>query len=150
MKNVLLLFAFCLLLLPADSTSARAFNEPFDSFDIHGCEWLINHLDNFAYETSYFKGEVGYIFVYGGKEVRAGETQMYMERITGYLVKRRGVSADKFRVVFGGYREHPHVTMIIVPPSVAVPDPAPTVEAKDVKFKKERVGDSEFGCAKVR
>jgi hypothetical protein len=153
-RNKFLITSLCFVVL-AICPSVRAHNNnydqfvtQFDEFDFSDCESLAARLDNFAVEMSHAKNQIGFILVYGGREVRRGEMQMYKSRIQSYLIKRRGLDARKFRVQFSGYRETAGVVIVIEPAGVSAPNLIGIVDSKAVKFKRERVKSSEYDCVK--
>ncbi|MFL6231489.1 MAG: hypothetical protein ACJ741_22165 [Pyrinomonadaceae bacterium] len=135
------------LALAVSAPSQSPTSDPFDSFDFRDCEHLLDHLDVFAASTSDDKESAKLIYVYGGRVVRRGEAEMYIARITNYLVGRRGVDPQRLKVVFGGYRNKAGATLWVVPPQAEVPKAEPSLDAREVKFKEGKDWTREYRCA---
>lgn len=88
-----------------------------------------------------------YIIVYGGRRgTKRGDTEARMKCIKDYMLKRRGVHADRVVMLNGGYREESTVELWLVPRDESAPTATPTVSAKDVKFIKGRIKNWRARC----
>ena len=133
---------------------AGSSGRPTQKFDDYGdvnCEDEWARLDNFAIGLSQFPAARGYIIFYGGRSFRGrlpkrGEAAARAARIQPYLVKRRGVAADRIAVINGGYAESFHVELWIVPPGAVAPEPISTVPEKEIRFGRGRVRKQVFQC----
>lgn len=87
-------------------------------FDIYGdvpFEREQEHLNNFAAALQDSPNQVGYIIVYGGRRGRFGEATARANRDYDYLVKERGIDADRIKFGEGGYREELTVELYVLP-----------------------------------
>src|SRR6266545_523697 len=133
----------CLVAALALSTSRAAVvaTRAFDEFGDIKCEDEMARLDNFAIELQNYPTAKGLIIFYGGRRFRGrlpkrGEAAARAARLKPYLVQRRGIPANQVIVIDGGYSEDWHVELWIVPPGATMPEPNPTVSAKEIKFRK--------------
>ena len=69
-----------------------------------------------------------------------------MKCIKDYMLNRRGVSTDRIVMMNGGYREESTVELWLAPRGESAPTAAPTVSAKDVKFRKGRIKNWRGRC----
>jgi hypothetical protein len=90
-------------------------------------------LDNFAIELQNDPTAEGYIIAYGGRIGRAGDGQKMADRAKDYLVKKRGLAADRVMAMDGGFREEQTVELWIVPSGAQPPTPSPSVDPSEVK-----------------
>jgi hypothetical protein len=135
-----------LILTSASFSSAQTMGIPrFDKFGDVNCEDEKARLDNFAVQIQGNSDSVGYVIVYGGSYGRRGEAQARASRIKSYLVKSRGLGLNRVKIVDGGYMEHLTVDLWIVPNNLAAPAATPTLQLKDVKFKKGKIKRQEYG-----
>jgi hypothetical protein len=116
----------------------------FDEFGNLNCEDEMAHLDNFAVQLQSTPGSVGYVIVYGGRSGRRGEARARASRIKAYLVKSRGLDADRVVTIDGGYMESLTTDLWIIPRGVGAPALTPTLQAKDVRFKKGKIKRWEY------
>jgi len=59
---------------------------------------------------------IAYIIVYGGRRCAGrGEAEVRMACIKDYMLKRRGVHADRISIINGGYREESTVELWLAP-----------------------------------
>jgi len=97
----------------------------------------LDYLDNILWKEPEI---VAHIIVYGGRfGHRRGEIEARMACIENYLVKRRGVAANRVRVSNGGYRKESTVEIWVAALDENGPTPTPTVRARDVRFKKGKI-----------
>lgn len=140
-----LVTAICLLLLSAGFSFA-AQDRLYDSFGNINCEDEMAHLDNIAVAMGENNNSTAYIFVYAGKQSRRGEAQARLTRIRNYLTQRRGMDINRIKIEDGGYREVLQIDVYLISPGVPSPIAMPTVERKDVKFKKGKIKSWEYRC----
>lgn len=140
-----LVTGICLLLLSAGFSFA-AQDRLFDSFGNLNCEAEMAHLDNIAVALGENNNYTAYIFVYGGRRSRRGEAKARLTRIKNYLTQRRGIDINRIKIEDGGYREELWVDVYLLPPGVTTPTAVPTVERKEVKFKKGKIKRWEYRC----
>jgi len=95
-------------------------------------------LDNFMIEVSTDPTAQGYIIAYGGRKSAAGEAKKMADRSKEYLVKKRGLDAQRVTTVDGGLREAPAVELWIVPDGAEPPLPSPTVDPSETKPAKPK------------
>jgi hypothetical protein len=133
----------CTILICAGHSFAQDPHK-FDGFGDVNCEDEMAHLDNLAVQLQTEPGTVGHIIVYGGRSGRRGEARARASRMKTYLVKNRGVDASRILVIDGGYRENLTVEIWMWPRSVGVPKASPTVQLKDVRFKKGKIKKREY------
>lgn len=109
--------------------------------ELHGLDWegAMARLDNFALELNNIPNSIGVIIVYGGQRGRRGEAQAWGKCLTDYIVSRRGINADRIVLVNGGYRESIIVEIWQSVSKEFIPKPAPTVDPKNVKFRKGKI-----------
>jgi hypothetical protein len=145
MRNIKWLFP-CLLtiLLTCISSFAQTDVSKFDEFGDAGCESEKARLDNFAVQLQGAPNSVGYVIVYGGRNGRHAEAKARASRIKEYLVKSRGLDANRVMTMDGGYMENLTVNLWIGPRGAGAPTATPTIQPKDVKFKKGKVKRSEY------
>lgn len=144
MENIrITIAALCIILVWAGHSFAQ--NPPkFDEFGDVNCEDEMARLDNLAVQLQTESGAVGHIIVYGGRFGRRGEARARASRIKTYLVKTRGVDVSRILTIDGGYRENLTVEIWMWPRSVGVPRASPTVELKDVRFKRGKIKKREY------
>jgi hypothetical protein len=90
---------------------------------------------------------IAYIIVYGGRcGAKRGDTEARMKCIKDYMLKRRGIHADRIVMMNGGYREESTVELWLAARGESGPRATPTVSAKDVKFIKGRIKNWRGRC----
>lgn len=139
------------LLIGSGVTASTAPDRKFDEFGDINCEDEMARLDNFAVNLQNEPSTIGVIVFYGGRRFRGrlqrrGEAAMRAGRLKPYLVNRRGLAADRVKVINGGYAEEWHVDLWIIPPGVTLPEPSPTVPAREIKFRKGKATPRQFRC----
>lgn len=90
-------------------------------------------LDSFAIELSQDSDSIGYIIVYAGRRSCEGEAKARALRAKKWVVKKRGIAADKVRWKDGGYREEAATTLLIAPPEMIDVPVVPTLEPSEVE-----------------
>lgn len=93
-------------------------------------------LDNAAIEIQDYTEGVCYLICYGGKVARAGEARRRCQRAANYLVRERGIAAERVLTIDGGFREERTVEIWPVPRGATPPTAVPTVDPAEVKFIK--------------
>jgi len=136
---------FVMLVSSSLSSSAQAIDiSKFDEFGDINCESEKARLDDFAVQLQSKPDSVGYITVYGGNYRRRGEAQARASRIKAYLTKSRGLDLARVKTIDGGYMEKLTVDLWIVPSNLPAPLATPTIQAKNVRFKKGRIKKREY------
>ena len=131
---------FSLLLISTGFSVAAIESRQIDSFGAVECEDEMARLDLFAIELQNAPDAQGYILVYGGRrDSKRDEVQVRGSRMKRYLVENRGLKARRVQVLTGGYRENFTVEFWLVPRDESAPAAAPTVKARDVRFKRGRM-----------
>jgi hypothetical protein len=93
-------------------------------------------LDNFVIELQNDPTAQGYLIAYGGRRSKAGEAKKAAARAKTYLVKKRGLTAQRLTTVDGGYREESSYELWLVPPGAQPPQPTPNVDPSEVMSAK--------------
>ncbi len=127
----------CLSFTIANALPARV-DQIFDEFSGFHCEDLKAHLDNFAVALQQDQDSHGYIIVYGGRYGWRGAAQLWINASREYLSETRGVAKERFTIVNGGYQEKIAMQLWIIPKGANPPAASPTVQTKDVRFKRGR------------
>lgn len=89
-------------------------------------------IDNLAVELQRDPTTRAYVIAYGGRMNPIGQVERLMTRAREYLINERGIGADRFTVVNGGFREEDSVELWVVPSGAAAPKATPTVQAGEV------------------
>lgn len=115
------------------------------------CEAEMARLDHLAVELEKIPSAKAVIIFYGGIRFRGrlpkrGEAAARAARLKPYLVKRRGISADRVIVIDGGYRADWEVEFWIIPPGEAMPEPQSVFEPANIKFRKGKAHPRDFRC----
>lgn len=150
MRNVRLFIVICLTLSlagvsiaqPAQTDSSRK----IDGFSGLGCEDMMGRLDSYAITLQSEPDAQAYIIVYGGQQGQRGEAQMWASRAKYYLTGNRMIDAKRIVTLDGGYREHPAMELWLSQKGSPLPQASPTIQLKDVKFKKGRIKKSQYRC----
>jgi len=90
-------------------------------------------LDNLAINLQSEPTASAYIFVYRGRTSPQNQVDRLSARIRDYLVTQRGLSASRFVIANGGFREQDCVELWIVPTGASPPTPTPTIQPRDIK-----------------
>ncbi len=85
----------------------------------------------------------GYIIVYGARRGYRNDVATRMKCMKDYMIQRRGIPAGSLKVINGGYREYAMIELWIAPNGSLAPVPRPTVEPKNVRFKR---GGTRYSC----
>ncbi|MCA1636719.1 MAG: hypothetical protein LC802_24410 [Acidobacteria bacterium] len=128
-----------------------------DKFENICCGDEKARLDNFAIQLLNEPETQGYIIFYEGRRYascyssrprvpRLGEAQARAARMKPYLVDTRGFDANRLVIINGGYREKWMAELWIVPKGANPPKPTPTLQAKDVRFRKGKIPKNAYQC----
>lgn len=82
-------------------------------------------LDNFALHLKDNPQFKGYIIVYAGPRSRSGQARSRAKRARDYLVKVRGIKAERIVTIDGGCRDRLEVELYALPSSMSPPTPNP-------------------------
>ena len=93
-------------------------------------------LDNFGIELQSDPTAQGYVIAYGGRRGKAGEAQKMADSAKNYLVKKRGLDAQRVMTLDGGFREEATTELWLVPSGATPPQASPTVDPSEVKTTK--------------
>lgn len=162
MKIKLPLIVLCFFVF-APAAFAQMEARKFDEMGDINCEEAKARLDNFAIQLQGEPTAKGYIIFYGGKSYRTtiynrrtkryvrllprrGEAKARMSPWINYLTNSRGMESPRIELIDGGYREEPMMEFWIAPAGAKPPTPTPTLQAKEIKFRKGRVKGSDFEC----
>lgn len=130
----------------------------FDRFGDICCNDEKAHLDNFAVALQAQPDSQGYIIFYGGRRQsypycnnrqrlqRRGEAQARAARLKPYLVNSRAIDNARVIMIDGGYRESWTAELWIVPKGASPPTPSPTVQPKDIRYRKGRIKKRFYEC----
>lgn len=143
MKNAHLAIVILFLILAFNCRgSAQEFREglpqKFDELSGFHCEDAKARLDNFTIYLQQQPERHGFAVVYGGSHGRRGETQAWMRFVKEYLSDTRGIPAQNLTVLDGGYQKLLTIDLWLLPKDMQPPT-YPTVQPKDVKFKRGRM-----------
>jgi hypothetical protein len=131
-------------------SASKASNEPqmFDEFGALDCESEKARLDAFAIKVLAAPEAQMYFIGYGGRnDTRCAEVMMRLHRMKKYLVDVRGIKSERIVIIDGGYRENLTIQLWNKSPDGKAPIPTPTVEPKDVRFKKGKIKKLEYDCS---
>ncbi|MDQ4122529.1 MAG: hypothetical protein M3209_13915 [Acidobacteriota bacterium] len=155
MKNVVFVFLLAFFVSPVFSQTKEA--EKFDTLTTSlCCEALWTKLDFYLVELQKQPLSTGYLIFYEGKIggcsglpkklPKRGAAENRARIIRNYLVKARGIDPLRLIIINGGGREEWTAELWIVRQGAKEPTPTPTIDSKDIKFKKGklRVKDYEF------
>lgn len=131
----------------------------FDSFGDVCCDDEKAHLDNFAVALKHDSELQGYIIFYGGKSQnypychssrqrsqRRGESQARAARLKPYLVNTHALDPKRVVVINGGYRESWTAELWLVSKGENPPTPSPTIQPRDIRFRKGRIKKRDYEC----
>ena len=157
MKNLLSATIIFVLMGGAALAQTPGGAREFDKFGSICCEDEMARLDNFAVHLQNQPEAQGYIIFYEGRRYsscyerrprapRRGEAQARAARMKPYLTDRRGLDAKRVTVIDGGYRAEWTAELWIVPKGSEPPRPSPTLEAKNIRFRRGRIPKREYEC----
>ncbi len=109
--------------------------QKYDEFGAINLEDEWARLDNFAIGLQNDPMATGYIIIYGGRKSKKGYAATTIKRMKTYLVRQRGMDAERFKTFDGGLREGPSGELWLVPQGAPPPQASPTVEPKPVVKK---------------
>lgn len=153
MKQKILTITFCLFILAAP-VFAQSEAAIVDEFGELNCEEILARSDNLLNELNNYPAAIAYIVFYEGKHAqyfynkktkefesilvnpKRGEAQNKAKSIIFYLTKWRKLSKERLVLINGGFRENYGVELWIARKGIGQPKPTPTLEEKDIKFRK--------------
>lgn len=91
-------------------------------------------IDRFRVEVFNHKDSKGYIIVYCGRSCRYGEVEAHLRGIELSL-RFKGVAANTFKVMAGGYKEKTTTEFWLVPANGCPPPLDSTISIREVKFR---------------
>ncbi len=160
MRIFRLLIVFCALVFAHTFVSAQtapALSEIrlLDAYGDICCEDEMARLDALAIELQNSPHFRVYIIYYGGRRYsscynhrpripRRGEAEARAARIKPYLVNQRGLDSERIVVLSGGFREPWTAELWIVPRGARPPVPTPTIQPRDIRYRRGRVTRREF------
>ena len=155
--SLIAVFAVSIINSPAATAPSEA--KLVDKFGDVCCEDEKARLDNFTVQLQNEPEAHGYIIVYGGRRhnypscqrsnsmlPRRREAEARAARMKPYMVDLRGLSSNRVTVINGGYRESFEVELWIVPKGVIPPVPTPTVQPREIKFRKGKARLRDYNC----
>jgi hypothetical protein len=158
MKELFLAIIICCV-TDGHSSLAQTSNQAreFDKFGNICCEDEKARLDNFAIHLMNEPRSQGYIIFYEGRRYascysarpripRRREAEARAARMKPYLVDTRGLGANRIIMIKGGYREEWVAELWIVPNGANPPKPTPTLEAKDIRFRRGKIPKDAYDC----
>lgn len=153
MKSKLLPIIFCFFIFASFAFAQKS--RKLDEFSYLPCDDLLARADGDSQELQkepgakmyfiYYEGNQKHINIYNKKlksyetkelNPRRGDALNRTKDLTLYLTKYRKIPKGKLVLINGGYMENYEVEIWIVPKDAEPPKPAPTVDEKDVKFRK--------------
>lgn len=155
MKRVVFILILCILF--AFNISAQTKEaEMFDEYGDVCCEYEKKQLDSFSSILEQGNAK-GYLIFYGGKNykpvcngikrVKRPQRNYAMERASfnfRYLTETKGWNEKNLFLINGGYREFWTIELWIVPQGAKPPIPTPTINEKDIKFRRGKYKISTF------
>jgi hypothetical protein len=106
---------------------------PYDSFPAESIEQTYAHLDAFAFQVATSQSAfTAYVVGYAGRISKRGEAKRIGDDARDYLIKKRGIRADRVLAVDGGFREKAQFELYLVPNGMATPTPKPTLTPCEV------------------
>jgi hypothetical protein len=141
MKILATIILFCFIL--SASSEALSMNDARLLLeygpDQADCETEMANLDECALMLVLGRRLKAHVIVYGGRDTTAqDELRIRRSRINRYLVKDRGIDANRITVVDGGFRERLSIELWIVTLGAEPPETKPTVKEEEVKYINER------------
>lgn len=105
----------------------------FDSYGVLARRKEAMRLNAYAVQLQNQPGSQAYILAYGGRRSSSDEAQKVATRTQEYLVKFRGIEADRIVTMDAGYMEKLTIELWIVPTGFNRPVATPTVDASEVQ-----------------
>ena len=122
---------------PEDASTVRY--KHFDEYSKVAVTDESARLDNFAAELENNQDFTGYVIAYAGRRARAKEAEANSNQIKNYLVRKRGVDANRVVVIDGGHREESSIELYVVPRSLPPPIPTPTIATGEVQIIRQEI-----------
>lgn len=143
----LIAIAICIVFTAPSYTPAQVVDPVLiDKFGDVNCEDEMARLDNYAIELQNKPQTQALIIVYGSSTGRRNEAVARASRIKSYLVKLRGLNAQRIVTMNGGYQESLKIELWLMKAGTDLKQiqTSPTVQLKDVKFKKGKIKRREY------
>lgn len=120
----------------------------FDRFSHVHCKEEMARLDNYAGTLKGVPNATAVIIGYGGRnDTRRGEIVARLLSIRDHLIKNSGIDRNRIVILNGGYREELNVELwVILNRENAMLLINPTIQSKDVRFKKGSIKKWEYKC----
>jgi hypothetical protein len=138
--SLLFLFAFAIS-VAAQTNEAQK----LDEFTKLPCDDLLARADAALTEASKIENAKIYLIYYEGAYTNykteivnpvRGDALNFTKAISLYMTKWRKFPRERIVLVDGGYMKNYETEIWIVPPSAEPPRPTPSLEKKDIKFRK--------------
>ena len=143
-------FILSLSLISICLSNAIAEPRKLDSFGALNCEDEMARLDNFAIELHNSPESQAYIIVYGGRrDTRRNEVRARLSRIRYYLINNRRIDSERIILVNGGHRERFTIELWLRPRNEVAPVITPSVQPREVRFRRGRVHRWEYDCSEL-
>lgn len=120
-----------------------------DEYGALNCEDEMARLDSYAISLHNDPEAQAYMIVYGGQRGRRGEVQARMARIRYYLINTRLIQAERLIIVHGGYRRNLMVELWLKSRTDPAPLATPTIQPRDVRFRRGRMERWEYDCSEL-
>lgn len=132
----------------ASKYSSADIFQKFDEYEYSNCEDSMARLDNLATSVQKSPDAVAYVIIYGASRGdRRNETQVRVEAVEDYLVKKRGLGAARVKVVPGGHRLKQVVELWLWNPKLgSSPLPTPAIDLGKVRYKGGRASRAKYDC----
>ena len=151
MQVMKIIFITCIILSTLASSYSQDKVEKFDEFGSVNCEGLAQRLDHFSVPLRKHPELRGYIIFYGGRLhngrlMKRREAEARAEALRRYLIYEQRLDAGRVILINGGYRKEWMVELWHVPGNEKPPAATPTVEAKDVRFRRGKTNWKDYVC----
>jgi hypothetical protein len=154
-----IVFLFLILCVFATGVFTQAKAEKIDEFTREPCSHFMARADNIRVMQQqspeskiyviYYEGQQKAIYVWNKKSKKheekftgtiRGEALHYAKGLGLFLGNAYKFDTSHIVLIDGGYMEGMEIEVWIVPPGAAPPKPSPTVDEKDVVFRKGKLG----------
>ena len=148
-KLFVMLLICCVGTSYAQVAASPAEARKLDEFGSICCDDEKARLDNFVHALRNEPKARGYIIFYGGRRhsncpsghvrlPRRGEAEARAARLKPYVLESWNLPPERVVMINGGFRESWSAEVWIVPEGAKPPTPNPTVEPKEIRFRKGR------------
>ncbi len=146
MRIVRAIFLSLFLAITLGSSSLASVNEcrKFDEYSYIIPDYEMMRLLNFRDFLNNNPELFGYIIVYGSQGERRGEAEAHAARLRDVLMNILGIASERFIVIVGGYREKWAVELWGCPHDASKPMPKPSIQMKDVRFRRGKIKKLEY------